>query len=417
MKKVLLMVGEQLSANGICANSVMRELQSSGFKVICVTNQDYKTSKSETVVGIKIERILPRLTYKINAWCNHNSGKLSRILIKLSLLLNKLKLILSIPSWPLISPMYTYRFYRAAKDLYDRESYDCIIAIYTQIDTVIAAHFIKKKYPNVKFVPYFLDSLSGGYGPKNFSRDWIIKRGLKWEGRLLPNADKIIVMKSSQEHHEAYSRYEDYYSRMTVLDIPLLSFQRKGAKTTNILDQSKINLVYLGSIPYHIRNPKYILEVFKRLNIENCTFTIIGTNTCPDLISKAQTESPKNPIVLIKSITHGEAINVMKNADVLINIGNNISSMVPSKVFEYMSVGKPVISTYPIDDEPSISYLKMYPLSLLLKEDYEHIDEAVLQAESFINTTRNQQVDFELLKDKMYINTPQAFVEEIKKLF
>jgi hypothetical protein len=201
-----------------------------------------------------------------------------------------------------------------------------------------------------------------------------------------------------------------------VLDIPLLTLNYKEAGTTNILDTRKINLVYVGSIPYHIRNPKYILEIFKRLNIENCRLTIIGTNTCPEVISKAQSESTKSQIVTIKSVSHSEAISVLKKADILVNIGNNISSMVPSKVFEYMSIGKPIISTYPINDEPSLPYLKMYPLSLLLKEDWERIDEAVSLVETFIESTKGKQVNFDKLKEKMYINTPQAFVEEIEML-
>lgn len=415
MKKILFLVGEKYSANGVCVEAVMRELQKRGYKVNYITNQEYKENKSEIIDGIQAMRIKPRLIYRLNNWCNNHSGIVSSLVSKLSYVLNKIKLIMSIPSWPLISPLYTLRFYKAAKKLYESENYDCIIPIYTQIDTVIAGYLIKRKYPNVKFVPYFLDSLSGGYGPKYFSGKWIINRGLFWERRLLSRADKFIVMKSSQKHHEQYSRFEEYYSRISILDIPLLTEVNNNVFVpTKLLDNNKINLVYVGSIPHHIRNPKYLLEVFNLLSIENCTLTLIGTNTCPEIIREAQINSKKNRIEIIQRISHTEALNVLKNADFLINIGNNIASMVPSKIFEYMSIGKPIISTYPMDDEPSITYLDKYPNKLLLKENWDHLNEDAIKMETFIRKTIGNNVTINELKERMFKNTPQAFVEEIE---
>ncbi|WP_143315077.1 glycosyltransferase [Clostridium sp. HBUAS56017] len=413
MKKVIVLVGESLSANGICAEAIMKELKSNGYKVTCITNKEYKTSNYEVRNGVKYIRIKPRLINRLNSWCDKHIGYRSWLVNKFSTVINKIKLIIFIPLWPLISPMYTYRFYKVLKKTYNEEKYNCVISIYTQIDTVIAGCLIKKKHPEVKFVPYFLDALSGGYGPKIFSNDWVIKRGLKWERKLLQNADKIIVMKSSQKHHEKYSKLEKYYSRITVLDIPLIIPKKQEIINTNILDKSKINLVYIGTIQYQIRNPRYILEIFKRINVNNCRLTLIGNNNCHEIIKRAQVES-KNEIVVMKRISHTYAISVLSNADILVNIGNNISSMVPSKVFEYMSIGKPIISTYSINNEPSLTYLKRYPLSLTIKEDLEHINEAVLQVEKFIKNSNGKLVDFNVIKDEMYINTPQAFVDEIK---
>ncbi|WP_078543564.1 glycosyltransferase [Litchfieldia alkalitelluris] len=417
MKRVLVLVGESLSANGICANAVMNELKIKGYEVICLTNQEFNQKNRENKKGVKIEKVKPRLTYRMNFWCKNHGGFLSRLIKKVSFILNKAKLVISIPTWPLISPFYTYRFYKSAKKLYKNHKYDCIISIYTQIDTVIAGYFIKKKYPEVKFIPYFLDSLSGGYGPKMFSKQWVIKRGLTWERKLLKIADKIIIMKSSERHHQIYSNGESYYSRIKVLDIPLLTSLSDKDTTTDLLDNKKTNIVYVGSIPCHIRNPKYSLEVFKKLNIENCRLTIIGTNTCPDLIKKAQEDSKKNEIVLIDQISHEEVISALRSADVLLNIGNNIASMVPSKIFEYMSVGKPILSFYPIENDPSIKYLEHYPLSLSVKEDWNELKDNVLKVENFIKGSCGKTVNLEEFEEKMYKNTPKAFVEELEKIF
>ena len=62
----------------------------------------------------------------------------------------------------------------------------------------------------------------------------------------------------------------------------------------------------------------------------------------------------------------------MLEADVLINIGSSVDTMVPSKIFEYMATGKPIISFFRHDTEPSIHYLGHYPLTLLIKEDWDN---------------------------------------------
>ncbi|ETT72287.1 hypothetical protein C173_14650 [Paenibacillus sp. FSL R7-277] len=417
MRTILFLVGEKLSANGICVEAIMKELNVRGYKVICITNQEYKSPKSEISDGIFVKRIKPRLTYRLNAWCNQHHGILSILVNKLSFALNKIKLLFSILTWPLISPLYTFRFYKEARKTYDNETYDCIISTYTQIDTLIAGYFIKRKFPEVNFVPYFLDSLSGGAGPKMFSKDWIIKRGLIWEKVLLKSANKIIVMKSSRKHHEQYSARQEYYPKIRYLDIPLLSVNNSEFPRTSILDQNTINVVYIGSIPYHIRNPEYILEIFSRLKSEKYTFTIIGKNTCPEIINDAMEKCVGNQIKIIKSIPHVEAVKVLRDADILINIGNNISTMVPSKIFEYMSTGKPIISTYPIENEPSLTYLEKYELSLLLNEKHGDIQKDVSRVEEFIDSSIGKRVDFNEMKNKFYENTPQAFVEEIELLF
>ena len=42
MKRVLFVITERNSANGICVKSVMEELMNNGYKVFCVTNREYR---------------------------------------------------------------------------------------------------------------------------------------------------------------------------------------------------------------------------------------------------------------------------------------------------------------------------------------------------------------------------------------
>lgn len=411
--KILFIVTELNSANGICSQAVMCELIKQGHSVYCVTNSEHIPPSD--LDGIKYSLVRPRLVYRLFQKANLSSNLLIKLIWQfIATVLNKLKLLLSIPTWPLISPSYTGRIYKISQKICEDENVDVVIPVYSQIDTVITAEKIKKRYPSIRYIPYFLDSLSGGYGPKCFSKKWVIHRGLKWEQRLLVNADKIIMMQSSREHHRKYSRDKSYYERILYLDLPLLTIFPKSYRNIDWLPNDKINLLYIGTIPVHIRNPKYFLEVFNAIPNSNFRLTIVGTSTCPAILEEACRGDGR--IFLRPSVSHTEAVAAMQTADILVNFGNNKSSMTPSKIFEYMSAQKPIISTAPIIDEPSLPYLKNYPCSLVINEYCETKASVAIRLQEFIKKNKGIKIDATKLKEKSYLNTPQAFVDCISKL-
>ncbi len=419
MKKVLFLLGmyqPRASANGICCEQVIKKLIESGYEVYCVVNAEYYSPEQESYDGVQIHRIKPRLTYRINEWCEYNRGtKLSIMLSSISGLMSKFKNILSAPFWPLVSPLYTYRFYNKAKKLHKGHTFDAVVSVYTPRDSLIAGHLLKRKFPELKYIPYFLDSLSGGWGPRYFSPKYIIKRGQKWEKRLLQNADIIVAMKSSEEHHKKYNSNSKYFNKIKFLDIPLMAEQKYQPTKVSLLDKSKINIVYIGSIPYPIRNPQYILSIFEKLNQEDVVITFVGRNNCENMFLKTQ-QRLGNRLKIIDNVPHQTAITIAHEADILINIGSTNASMIPCKIFEYMSVGKPIISTYSIDDEPSIPYLEKYPHTLLLDERIVDDKNVLLKLKEFINTNKNSRCKYDLLKKDFYDNTPEAFVKMLDRL-
>jgi glycosyltransferase involved in cell wall biosynthesis len=422
--RILFMLGmyqPRPSANGICCEQVIKELINFGYDVTCIVNGERNSPDVELLEGAKIHRIKTRLTYRLIEWVEYNdSSKLAFVVNKIALIMNKIKSFIFSPFWPLVSPAYTYRFYTKAKELYHKQAFHIVVPVYTPIDSLIAGYMLKRKFPEIKYVPYFLDSLSGGYGPKIFSKSRIIKVGLAWEKRLLTNADRIVVMKSSENHHRLYNANSSYFEKFKFLDIPLM-VQRKrrtlSAKVCrSILDSEKINLVYAGSIPYPIRNPEFIFKIFENLSCENAVLTFIGTNNCPSIFKKAQ-EKLGEKLNVVENLPHESVLEILQQADFLINIGNNNDSMVPSKIFEYMAMGKPIISTYPIDNEPCIPYLKQYPLALLLDERDQDVQKMVERVNDFINNSKGKNTDYEEIKDVFYKNTPNAFIEIINGLF
>ena len=406
---ILIIVTEINSANGICCASVARKLIENGNKVFFVTNAEYK--KFSKIEGAEYITVKPRLTYRLFAKAELCQKVKKKFLFLTARILNKIKLILSVFTWPLISPIYCRRLYSVAKHVCETKKIDCIIPVYTQIDTLIAAKKIKQENSMIKYIPYFLDSFSGGYGPKVFSKDWIVKRGRWWEDRLLPCADKIIMMQSCKEHYQKYANDKEYYKRIVFLDLPLFT-THNGIKENNSMFANKINLLYIGTIPTHIRNPQYFLDVFSHIENTNIDLNIVGTCTDFELLRRAAAKDSR--IKIFPPVNHDKALSLMQQADLLVNFGNNNPNMTPCKIFEYMSLGKPIISVSPIPNEPSKIYLEKYPTVLLLEEYRHDIYSDVNRLNDFIGKSEAvREVDLQKLNNIFYSNTPEAFVSEI----
>lgn len=398
---ILLLVTELNSANGICTQNVMREMVSRGHTVFCLTNHE---KHGDLDKAIRYYYVKPRLVYRLLNRTNNN-----KIDKAIGLLLNKIKLAISYPTWPLISPLYARRIYRAARTICRERQIEMIIPIYTQIDTLIAAKRIKAKTPSIQYIPYFLDSLSGGYGPKCFSKKWVIRRGIKWEEKMLLSADKIVMMESSRSHYEKYCSEKSYFKKIIFSDLPLISQPKEFI--TSKQDSDIIELLYIGSIPAHIRNPEPFLKVFQYTKNKSYRLSIVGTSTCGDVLSEYTERDSR--IVLCDPIPHDKAMKRVTDADILVNLGNNIKEMTPSKIFEYMSYGKPIISTMPISDEPSAAYLQHYPISYLLKyKDIDYEAEAE-KLEKWIDETIGKRIDFSLIKILFKKNTPAHFCDTV----
>ena len=151
--------------------------------------------------------------------------------------------------------------------------------------------------------------------------------------------------------------------------------------------------------------------MFSKIQDQNWRMLFAGDNSCDILNEYAKKD---NRITVIGRCTHEEALQYENNATILINLGNKNQSLTPSKIFEYMSLGKKIVSTYPIKNEPSKEYLKKYPAVLMVDEN-GNIDEAARALEVFVKQPY-REINYDELKKVYYTNTPGAFIRIVKKI-
>ncbi len=421
MKKILIILGSYFpkpSANGICVKQVVDEFKKQKVDVTILATKSRGLNEIDTVDDINVYRVKPRWSQRMIEWCDDNKDKkYAGAIRRIVSIINKIKHALFFPTWPLVSPIYAYRYYKKTKELCKTNKYDGIVSVYTPIDSLIAGALIKRKSSDTKLMLYFLDTLSGGVAPKGFSREWLENRGYRWDEKLFNIADSIFVMKSHEQHYSK-ERYNEFKNKIKIVDIPLMrEIKLSSNRDEPSFDKEKVNIVYTGTLLKHIKNPTYLFNVFMDINErDKWNFHIFGGGDCNDLIDGYVKEEKGVTIIKYGHVDTKIAINAMIEADILINLGSTVDSQIPSKIFEYMSTGKPIISFYKYDTEPSIPYLKKYPLSLLIKEDWDKIDENTQLIVNFINKYKGKFVDYNEIKDIFQENTPEPLVKYVLDL-
>ena len=416
--KILFILGmyyPRYSANGLCCKNIVDECVANGWKVSCVVNAFNGNETPYELDGAKIYPISPRLSYRLQEKAQLRLQlypKKASALKTVANVINKAKLLLFSWSWPYVAPLYTRRFYKKARSLYFKEHFDVVIGVYTPIDSLYAAYKLKNKFHEIKFIPYYLDALAGGWGPIVWSKRRREKRLRKWEQKIARKADAIISMQSSMEYHKNYPILDNNTSCRYFLDVPMmLSDVRCISKKS---DSSKIAL-FAGSISYPRRNPIPLLKIFS-LVCKKVDLKLFFVGDCSNVeIFQPYIEESNGRICLLGQKTHEEVLQLEKESDFLINIGNNNPYTIPSKIFEYMRFGKPISSTYSIDEEPSLVYLKKYGYTCFIDERTD-IKTSAEHLINFIKSNENINIPEGFCQKTFYDSTPKAFVDTIKKI-
>lgn len=400
--KIVVVVLQSLSANGLCAKAVIDELAKRGHDVVWVCNREI--TDSGDLPSAYYVRIKPRCIDNLLARFEGN-----RLATKIAIAVNRVGMLRALRSWPLISKRYSKRASRAvAAASFDA---DVVIGAYTQIDAIIASHEAKKGNPRLRFIAWYLDSFTGGHGPRFLDAEEIEQRGKRWNRQLLENADVVVAMESSRRFHEEHCCDEPWFDKLRFLDLPLLDINETLELRSSAESSKTKFIVYAGTLPEGIRSPEFFIKVLSFIPDESIRVLFVGDETNHALIEACRKDGR---IEMRGRVPHEEVSRIFLSADYLLTLGNRLANMTPSKIFEYMAYRKPIIATYPIDSEPSLPYLERYGDALMLDERGDP-SEAAAQLVGYLDAD-HEPISFDELKTRFFNNTPSAFCDLVETI-
>ncbi len=384
------------SPNGVCVEKVAKCFVQNGWGVAVVCFRSPQQPDVEVRDGIEIYRVC-------DPGPTHKNTKIDAIKFYSKWL---------IPSqFPITErKQVTQQLFDGAERLLQTQKYDVVVCVHLPVETLIAGTRIKERYPDIVVVSYMLDSLSGGFIPRFLPEAFARKRKLIWENNLFKKLDKVILMQSSRKHHEDHLSMEEWYDNAVYLDIPLLEKNLVSMRCEK--DESyRAVITFCGLLNDPYRHVRHFVEIAKRC--KQYKFVFAGSSNIETELKEFQNEEDSN-IVYLGQIQHSEVEKLLSKSDVLLNLGVTVPSAISGKIFEYMSYGKPIVSTYSIDNEACIPYLSKYQLGLLIDERTGNIEQQAEQLCHFVEKTKKQKIDFSTMEKVFYKNTPQAFVDYLE---
>lgn len=421
MENIIIMTGSYYPkpmANGICVHQVALALKNYGYAVHVICFKKKGDTNEEKINGISVHRVKMRLFFKMRFFAEeHINYWYGTLIYKIAMLLNKFKKILYLPLYPLTSPISAYRYFLKADNLIKGEDIGMVISVFNPLETLIAGAMIKRKYKKIKFGLYVLDSLTDGGKRVFLSKSWIEKKGWQWERRFYELSDVILNMKCHEKHHQK-KRYDKYRHKMEIVDIPLFRELNKDEQNkVKMLDDNYFNWTYTGTLQKRNYDPWYAVNLFIKILGKNkeMKFNFFSRGDCEEKLIEYE-RITKGGIKRHGFLESKIAISAILDSDVLISVGTQDSEMIPSKIFEYMSTGKPIIHFYKQDNDVCIPYYNNYPLSLCLKEDYNQLNSNIEKVLEFIEKTKGKRVNIDEVRESFAMNTPNytaAFIDNI----
>lgn len=353
------------SANGICAERIMSELVKRGNTVHCVCyNADEVTGTSYQCHAIP-QKLWDRLAqrYAKSQFLFHKG-----IFIFLRILYWIYRFCI-LSHWPMNSFCTARNFYKKASEIIENEEITHLVAISYPGETLWTAKNLKNKYgKRIRAYLFPLDvTTEGKYDGTKLERFFSRIGGRRFLRSCTRKADRLLVLENAEGYFRKVFSAEDQ-EKFAVCGIPLLE-----ARDEQIPDKSfrrTIECVYAGNLIYGIRNPIPLMDELEKCKIpevDHINFHLFGK------ADQAIRSIWEGRYEYVRIIDHGwvdedKLAEGIRDADVLINIGNTLCHLIPSKLFKYMSSNKPIIHQYFVEDDPCILYLKEYGNAFLFDQ-------------------------------------------------
>lgn len=133
------------------------------------------------------------------------------------------------------------------------------------------------------------------------------------------------------------------------------------------MDREKINLLYLGTVYGDIRKPDALLELFEQavrqepslhLYVVGKKFGVTADQYLTEYEKRLQ-----GYLTISEAIPVEKTGDLMRQADILVNLGNTMHNQMPSKTLTYLAAGKPILNVSAREDCNTLPLIRRYSLA------------------------------------------------------
>lgn len=256
------------------------------------------------------------------------------------------------------------------------EQYDIIIPVSGYYEATCASLKYAKKN-KIPMILYQVDPCSTNcvYSPESY------RNRFDFEQRVYQYCSYVITTPIIAKEMAGLLKKPDVAKMVPMMFPNVEPIHSKGQDIA--LSKKQILCVFTGRIYRGARDPQFTLRLFSALHTDAIKLKLIGVDQA-DLARYVDTTSLPSSIECCGSLPFKEAQAAIEDADFLVNIGNVVINQLPSKLFEYISSGKPIINICTSRECPSIPYMKRYQLAINLFANDEDVAKQVQALKRFV---------------------------------
>lgn len=290
-------------------------------------------------------------------------------------------------------PDSAFPWYRSsvnqARRLLSQDRYDAILTVSPYFTAHLIGMRIHKEFPQTRWLVDIGDPFSYLEFEHPNNRRLYNALNYRSEQRVFRHAHAVTV--TTKETLNRYAvLFPDCATKLHVIP-PLLS---KSASEDNpppiFPEDRKVRLMYVGRLYRDVRSPDFLLRLFTALLDtalgDRLELHFIGDTREVGASFVSYSSLIGKKILLHGTISHGMAEQMMREANILVNIGNKTSYQLPSKVVEYANTGRPILNLAQIEKDSSAAFFETYPAVLNLLDSKEaDFNQHVKDLNKFIN--------------------------------
>lgn len=368
-----------LSARAFRWTNIANNWAEKGIKVdvVCAGRGDSidKGDQEDNLNVHYVKDVTSSFKQQLNKTVDNPLEKDSSIVLNLKKnVMNIFKKTIKFFSWPDGNWFWIYPAYKKAKSLIKENKYDAVVSVALPFSSHIVALILNLGKKNITWISDFGDPFS--VNDITFNNDLLYpKLNRRIEKRIIENSKKVSVTTVETIDEYVNKLKVDrgfFYVIPPLFDNYYLQLFRTLNKTSK-RNEEKVKVIYTGAFHKGIREPNYILEVFSKLQRLNLSkkieLHVYGKlNECADVFDQLYNDS--DWLFVHGEVSKDKLMGVYANSDVLINIGNQTTYQLPSKIIEYMFTGLPILNFISIEEDLSKKALLDYSgCKTILKEN------------------------------------------------
>lgn len=342
----------QKTTNAICVENIARELIAGKNKVYvsaysgdsdCIDGIEYEHINFEFIKPSFARRLLNRSQQT-------KSIKLAKMYGSMGKSINRLRRMILLPFYPVVSFSLPLRWKRQVVSMIDREDINVIVSVNAPEESLYTGYLVKKKRPSIKWVIYNIDAGSNILPGTSFEnlKAMLQSKAIHWENRLFNLSDKVIVMEGHSDYYKK-SVEKDNASKLYIADVPLLRIRQEKLDAHTVTNSDIQKWVYTGNMNGAFYNPTAICQMFAEYSKYcYCELHLYGPSDHRDYL-KEIAKTHQN-IIWHGSVSHEDVDKAQREADVLVYYKCKKMDSISGKLYEYLTQGKPILFLGPTND-------------------------------------------------------------------